>query len=149
MCKILSKSSSIACNVDAEMLRHGNISALFVQKAPQDISLTPSADVGAAGPVDQQHVLERCAPVVGRMKQQTVDSDSPKLDEKALFVTTRSFLQFSATLTIGQMLRCAVSVQDSLSVSFQTEAAGAGGGRRRAGQERSAAAETQSEEEAG
>lgn len=128
------------------MLRHRNISALFVQKAPQDISLTPSADVSAAGPVDQQHVLERCAPVV---KQQTVDSDSPKLDEKALFVTTRSFLQFSATLTIGQMLRCVVSIQDSLSVSFQTEAAGAGGGRRRAGQERSAAAETQSEEEAG
>lgn len=87
------------------MLRHRNISALFVQKAPQDISLTPSADVSAAEPVDQQHVLERCAPVVDRMKQQTVYSDSPKLDEKALFVTTRSFLQFAATLTIRQ-LRC-------------------------------------------
>lgn len=87
------------------MLRHRNISALFVQKAPQDISLTPSADVSAAGPVDQEHVLERCAPVVDRMKQQTADRVSPKLDEKALFVTTRSFLQFAATLTIRQF-RC-------------------------------------------
>lgn len=56
----------------------------------------------------------------------------------------RSFLDFGPSRTW-----CVVSMEGSLSVSCQAEAAGAGGGRRGAGSERRAAAETQSEEEVG